>query len=95
MTITKCGTCGVHAVGRVEKYVLFGHLKTHMSIVCKGCREIEKGNRRKSKENTFRDRIETCVVPRPRKVNAAKLMEAFAASERHKQRLLLHDFIGL
>jgi hypothetical protein len=96
MTITRCGICEVHAVGRVERFVLFGHLKAHMSTVCKSCRSIEKNNRRKSKENTFRDRIETCETQRPRaKVNAKNLMRAFTENERHKERLALHEFIGL
>jgi hypothetical protein len=96
MTITKCGVCDVKAVGRVEKFVLFGYLKSHMPIVCKGCRNMEVQARRKSKENTFRDRIEKVSVPRPRsKVDARMLMLAFSKNEMHNERIQLNDFIGL
>jgi hypothetical protein len=95
MTTTKCGVCGVHAVGRVEKFMLFGHIKGHMAVACTACRKIERNTLIKSRENEFRDRIEKCKVDAPRgKVNAHKLMEALNANEVQVERRKHNDFIG-
>lgn len=95
--ITKCGICGVEAKGMEEKQLLFGQLKGHMEIICTACRNERVRQQRVNKEHEFRDRIINIESPSRTRVqlDAKRLMEAFEASEKAKDRKDLEEFIGL